>query len=360
MSLTEKQLLRLTQKALYRGANPHTPPAAHPDVGVVLNHQASVTRAHKYTRLTALAVNRGWWLAAGKCLQQLRNCHGSLTSFAGYASRFSGQARKQAVRAKINATDLKEEIAGVFKAWPDSAEVNHKESYLAVTTGPITLFKVPLGRFKVKWDWLSNSMSAEALEPHPCYSKPHITHPHVSEGGLCMGTAENAYCSALNDYRLVDAFDLVLAMLHHYGKSPFWRLEEWYKPRPRCGNCQAYDEQDQMSLCPCGCGRYVCQKGCGKECSGCQMRFFASHGFACRHCLKPACLKCRTMCGTCHLTGCQTCLTAEEGRSGFTCPACKARPVASSVAEEEDEDDELEDEDDEYEETEEEEEEEDD
>ncbi|MBI3411450.1 MAG: hypothetical protein HY040_24240, partial [Planctomycetes bacterium] len=117
----------------------------------------------------------------------------------------------------------------------DGVEVDLKRKLLAVTTGPITLEEIYLGRFTVQLTWTeliqntsSNAFDVVALDANPPANNDGVTHPHVKSEKLCAGDASSPVKLALEQGRLVDAFCLVRSVLTTYNPgSAYVALEHW-------------------------------------------------------------------------------------------------------------------------------------
>lgn len=197
---------------------------------------------------------------------------------------------------------------------------DHGESLLTVTTEPITLQGIELGRFEIRLrvDRLKNTQSGPpyeivALDPNRPESNDSITHPHVSDDRLCEGDASAAIRAALDQGRLCDFFLLVRSVLTTYNEdSPYVRLDEW--DGIACYDCG--DVTSQSYWCEC-CHRDFCDD-CFSHCEVCERSVCAGCAESCPSCEDRACPSCRRPCEVCGKTHCTSCL--EEN----TCPDCRA------------------------------------
>lgn len=189
---------------------------------------------------------------------------------------------------------------------------------LCVTTEPITLKGVALGRFEIRFfgERLAGHANAycfdvAALDPNPAVTDGRVTHPHVKAERLCAGDTTESLRLALEQGRLADAFCLVRAVLSHYNAgSPHVSLEEWDGlechdcgtriPRPiawqcdSCGHDYCPDCGDECGACRairCGECLQSCAACDGRYCAGCLRPSAHSGRECCRQCLRrcPAC-----------------------------------------------------------------------
>lgn len=192
-----------------------------------------------------------------------------------------------------------------------------EEGALSITTEPITLDDVELGRFKVRLhlDRLGadTPYTVRALEPNPASSCSDTTHPHVNGEQLCSGEGRRALVAALTEGRLFDFFTIVDRILHTYAEgSAYVELDQWYGVR--CHDCDATIDQEDACTCircedrVCGDCLQSCSDCDNGLCSGCIDRCYRCEEYNCSHCL-TTCSRCRhAVCGTCCEEGlCETC-----------------------------------------------------
>jgi hypothetical protein len=187
---------------------------------------------------------------------------------------------------------------------------------LTVTTEPITLEDVPLGRFAIELRWKSLSplprigcYQVIALDPNPAEKDDDITHPHVQGGMLCEGEAHQAIRQALRQGRLLDFFSIVRQVLETYNSgSPFAALDEWFGSR--CDDCDAWVAAGDVTGCY-GCENALCD-GCRLFCSGCDDCYCARCLSACAGCDQDYCSGCLRACARCGELTCANCLDSHH------------------------------------------------
>jgi len=195
--------------------------------------------------------------------------------------------------------------------------VELEEEQISVTTDPIALDDIELGRFKIRLHLkrlgTERAFTIQALDPNPAASCSETTHPHVSGERLCPGEGRGAITAALADGRLFDFFTIVDRILHTYASgSAFVELDRWYGVS--CHDCDSTIEADDACTCThCDervCGDCLCCcNGCGDGyCSGCIDRCYRCEEPTCGGCLAP-CQHCRrNVCESCRDDGlCETC-----------------------------------------------------
>jgi hypothetical protein len=267
--------------------------------------------AHKL----ALCQQRGWLLAGQQLLQDLRY---TVQELGAEAARSERVVRDQADPTPALG-QLYEELIQTEQEF-DEVEYRRSEGKLVVTTAPIVLEEVRLGRFEIQLglDRLGapdhhDALRIVALEPNPASSDERVTHPHVSSEGLCAGDASAALHAAIASARICDVFLLARAVLENYNSgSPFVSLENWDgTPCSDCGYCASADDtfhcegcqqdycNDCVSYCR-SCDTYLC-RGCLRKCSLCDETICENCFQACRRCGVSACPACLddNVCPTC-------------------------------------------------------------
>ncbi len=94
---------------------------------------------------------------------------------------------------------------------------------LSVTTEPIVLEEIELGRFEIRLKYTRDDPAIAydviALDPNPAAADSTVTHPHAQDEELCEGEARTTLRSALAVWRLSDFFLIVRQTLHTYNSE---------------------------------------------------------------------------------------------------------------------------------------------
>ena len=190
-------------------------------------------------------------------------------------------------------------------------EFDTEHNHLSVTTEPITLEGIPLGRFELRLELnrtegvdVSEQLRIMALEPNPAASNESVTHPHVRDERLCAGDASAAMNSALASGRLCDLFLLARSVLENYNsESPFVPLSKW--DGFACNDCGVTMTEEESCWC-----------------SGCQADFCEECSSFCRTCDSTHCLGCLGRCSCCDDLCCERCLSRCLSCNEACCPSC--------------------------------------
>ena len=234
------------------------------------------------------------------------------------------QVQSAVERAKLLATcgpspqasDVFREIAALDEEF-DDVECDVRAGTLAVTTGPITLEDLKLGRFQVVLELQGvNSYTPYrviALDPNPAAKCESITHPHVRDEHLCAGHGYDAIRSALEQGRLYDFFMLINRVLHTYARGEAYsELNDWHWVR--CADCDATSSEESRRECP-ECEAWICED-CGHVCQSCDQDCCGQCAAQCPRCRQWHCPACFQHCGGCHEDICPSCM------EGDLCASC--------------------------------------
>ena len=205
------------------------------------------------THKLSLCRQYGWHLAAQQLLQGLRYTVQEL----GVEVTRSEQVVQEPAAPSPPLGQLYEELIQTEQEF-DEVEYRRSEGKLVVTTAPIVLEDVRLGRFEIQLvlERLGapdqrDALRIVALEPNPAASDERVTHPHVSNEGLCAGDASAALRTALISGRICDVFLLARSVLENYNAgSPFVSLENWDGTAcSDCGYCASTDDTFYCESC---------------------------------------------------------------------------------------------------------------
>ena len=248
-------------------------------------------------RRMALCRMRGWIGGIAPLMEEAEQ----LARDVPYVATDIDRARQAATWTSPSLRDIYLDLQQAEDEFGDLA-YDTKEQTLSVTTEAIRLEGVHLGPFEIRLDIRrlgearGTPYTIEALDPHPASSNEAVTHPHVSNGGLCAGDGGAAIHAALAAGRIFDFFSLVQAVLTNYNpQSPYVSLDEW--SGIACHECGYSVSQDDVYWCS------VCENDFCQDCSS----------YCCR-CNETVCRTCIEICPVCEESVCPCCLD--------TCPRC--------------------------------------
>ncbi len=203
---------------------------------------------------------------------------------------------------------------------------------ISVTTEPIVLEEVELGRFEIRLRYTRDDPAVAydviALDPNPAAADSTVTHPHVQDEGLCEGEARTTLRSALAECRLSDFFLIVQQTLQTYNSgSPYVSLDEWHGEP--CRDCGGITGPDESACCGC-CSRLLCGD-CQFCCTSCLEACCDECTGRCEGCGEFLCRDCRKDCPGCDDGFCGACL-----EPGDQCETCHAADAAKEDADEAD------------------------
>ena len=201
-------------------------------------------------------------------------------------------------------------------------EFDLRKNVLSVTTDPIVLEGLDLGRFRIELtissmthDGTADWYRIEALDPNPAASDEEVPHPHVQSGKLCSGDAFESIHHTLISGRLSEFFLIVRSVLETYNsQSPFVAIEDW--SGRTCYDCDDLVSPDECRYCE-SCSRDFCDN-CASSCYGCDQSY-------CLNCMRDSeisphmyCNGCSAICSRCERVG------GREELDENLCPACQA------------------------------------
>jgi hypothetical protein len=270
------------------------------------------------TRLIQKALDHRWLSAAGKCKIRLERALNDLP----YLITNSKQFIARPVNKVPTFRDLMAEFTQLADEFGDVSFDMENQS-ISITTESIDLNDVYLGEFKIELriDKLTESHRIApycviALDPHPAATSSDVTHPHVSNDILCEGDGHTAICTALEQGRLCDFFNMVESILNTYNPdSPYVPLNEW-EGRP------CYD-----------CG-YICENENSYYCSSCDNDYCESCSSYCRMCDETVCLGCAGKCDCCEELICKHCAQQCSECDSYCCDQCLENGICKSCQEE--------------------------
>ena len=273
---------------------------------------------HRLVRQIDIARQRSWHAAARQRTEDLRHeveyCRQRLGEFAR-------QLQQQAIpKALPTEADIFREITAVHDEFSE-VEIDLRSGEISITTEPIVLHDIELGRFQVRLDWSRlgrhQPYRVVALDPHPAAANEAVTHPHVQEERLCEGEGRAGIESALSAGRLCDFFLIVSRLLGTYAQgAAFVELSAW--EGTRCQDCGSMTYEDDRYHCD-HCGSDLCDECC-LTCQGCQRGLCSDCMSKCSRCGEHYCSTCLVACRTCHENCCQNCL------EGDLCQNCHEQP----------------------------------
>jgi hypothetical protein len=226
----------------------------------------------------------------------------------------------------LTAGNVLAELLAMQEEFDSAMEIASDLSMISVTTDPIVLDDISLGRFRIDlclvnlrrgYTDVSQLIQVEALEPNPASSDEGVTHPHVRESSPCLGDALVPIRLALRQGRFLDVFQMVISVLQTYNDgSAYVPLDTWNGLD--CDACGRTANPDDTSTCE-HCGDRLCDScsytcdACGVAlCSGCSNET-TDHDTLCRNCV-GTCSACDRTFRTSELESglCQNCLEQQE------------------------------------------------
>jgi hypothetical protein len=228
----------------------------------------------------------------------------------------------QYVQSPVRVPDLGDWVAEVrqLEAEFGAVEIRWDDTTIRVVTEPVVLDDVYLGAFAIDFFWdrvgrlpATRCFDVIALDPNPAIGRDEVVHPHVRDGTLCPGDANETLDRALAAGRLTDAFLLVRSVLLKYNPhSPYVSLDDWNGIA--CAECGRRVDEDDRSICE-ACGADLCE-ACPECCAACSAT-------RCGQCTEP--------CDACQAACCPCCLEATDAGQAI-CPGCVPRCSRCSAA----------------------------
>lgn len=144
-----------------------------------------------------------------------------------------------------------------------------------------------------------------------------ISHPHVSNGHICLGEAEKLVNRAIFEGRFCDMFQIIKSVLNTYNpKSPYLVIEAW--TGACCDNCGDSFVPTNDTQCD-NCDNYYCED-CSGYCNGCNSHICLCKVVECS-CGGDVCFDCLTECG-CGVSLCHDCCNYCEYCGLYSCSDC--------------------------------------
>lgn len=257
------------------------------------------------------ARQHGWHLAAARLVEDLRS---GLVNLRGELMAIEPLLPSPDRSSFGTLGSLHGDLVALHQEFP-AVNFDRRLRTLSVTTEPIELEEVYLGRFEICLNWSQAVAGCQftyqviAEDPHPAASNDSITHPHVQGESLCEGEGHHAIRLALEQVRLLDFFLIVDNILRTYNSSsPYVSLVDWYGVD--CADCgSSISEEDRYSCDKCGAG--VCD-ACYTICPDCDADFCSDCITRCTRCSDLYCTRCISECSACQAVVCQECLNEQE------------------------------------------------
>jgi hypothetical protein len=276
-------------------------------------------------RRIRLAQSRGWHHATAALAESLRyplsQCLEGLSNLCRQHASARPSPPLAAVREIFN--DL-ESLADEF----DDLTIDLSEPVLSVTTAPIVLEDIRLGRFQVRLHWgrigMAHPYEVLALEPNPASSSEGTTHPHIVDERLCEGDGKLPIARALHQGRLFDFFQIVNRVLNTYNpSSAYVALSDW--EGRGCSDCgEVVDPDDERT---CGMCEVTLCGNCALTCERCEAPCCYECSSRCESCGQNLCRGCAHECEDCHRLLCEPCLSESD-----LCPDCQETAHEQSLS----------------------------
>jgi hypothetical protein len=233
----------------------------------------------------------------------------SLAELANVILRWSEEVRAAAQSKPI--AKIPELYRDLIALQSDFAHLEYDPALhvLAVTTEPIVLEDLELGRFQIRLDYRDWSApqpyTVVALDPNPAASNGSITHPHVNDERVCEGDGRAPIARALAEGRLGDFFMLVDRLLHTYAPGrAYVELDSW--TGVACCDCGGLTDEEDHFHCS-SCEEVLCSD-CGSICSVCEQLICDGCATSCQSCDRVTCAGCLQTCRDCSQRVCPECL----------------------------------------------------
>lgn len=190
--------------------------------------------------------------------------------------------------------------------------ININSKTISVTTEPITLNDISLGRFEIRLYLdsirktpLESPYRIIALEPNASASDSDVTHPHVSGERLCEGDGYVLIRNSIQQGRLFDFFMIIVQILQTYNpESPYVSLDDW--GGVACHDCGHTVSGDDHYCCE-DCQRDFCSS-CSTYCQICDITLCLACSIECPSCKEPVCTDCSSVCVDCEERFCKDCI----------------------------------------------------
>lgn len=274
------------------------------------------------TRRVVLAQERGWTNAALAARDDYRHI---AISVADRLTEIARSLNTAALPPRVQSPqEILADIAAVEAEFAE-VELDLRDATLELTTDPVVLESIDLGRFQIRLHWSQlpdrGAYEVIALDPNPAGSEETTTHPHVRDDALCEGEGRIPIRRTLQEGRLFDFALLVRSVLTTYNPgSAYVPLSRWHGSS--CTDCGYLSSDDESTSCE-ACGSDLCF-----DCST-----------ACADCSRSCCSECRDRCSGCDESHCTRCLKSCADCGESYCRSCLSAGLCSNCQESDDSDD---------------------
>ena len=259
-----------------------------------------------------LARSRGWLHATRRRQEQLL----AEMSYLQQSFTWLMDQLREAIPEKIvpAAGDVYRDLVSLEEQFTD-VQCDLEDHVVAVTTEPVVLDGIDLGRFQIRLDWQeleqSQPYKVVALDPHPAESNASVTHPHVSEEILCEGDGRQALRAALAGGRLLDFFTIVDRLLCTYAPGrAYVELDHW--DGLACRDCGSIVSAEDRWCCD-RCEEVICAD-CSSSCPHCDRTCCSGCSSSCPLCDESSCASCLERCVICRCMVCPDCLSIDPNQ----------------------------------------------
>jgi hypothetical protein len=277
--------------------------------------QGVVDTAHRAAKARAREWHNAARIKSEQLLNQLEDLQHSVNQLIGEVQN------RLKPRRFATPTELYRDLVALEQE-PFEVKIELDQRELCVTTEPIELEGIYLGRFEIRLDWQRpqsvHPYTVVALEPNPAAANESVTHPHVNDQVLCEGDGRACIGRALAEGRLYDFFTIVDRLLHTYAPGrAYAELDQWHGTP--CHDCGGIVDEDDY--CTCGrCDEMICLD-CSALCSHCDQSCCGRCIDSCQLCDQPTCGPCLNRCRQCRSFVCPDCLTNN------LCTQCHEEPL---------------------------------
>ena len=247
-------------------------------------------------------------------IDRMAMLHGYIEQMRQYSSSHLTAINKSRPAGMSTSSDMLKDFAQMEEEFYEFRIDLRNWKISATIPDPIVLEGVYLGEFRIVLNLKSmrdgnfepTAFKIVAVNPHPAWGRPEITHPHVSSEELCAGDAKLPVKNALRQGRILDAFLLIKSVLQTYNSgSPHVKLSAW-EGQP-CHECGERGDEDYPEP---------------EKCNNCRQMYCSNCSETCDVCDRTCCCSCMCKCETCDKEVCPSCIKINDIDQKEICAGC--------------------------------------